>query len=110
ADELQKAMQRAQLDAACANKLKDEVEAYRKVAQSLQRALATGQQKGMPAQLAQSIYPQLVTIFENNGSLAEKRTALKMCLLQVTEPTAKEAMSGILLSQLEELATLYGLE
>ncbi|MCX7631833.1 MAG: hypothetical protein N2Z22_00720 [Turneriella sp.] len=110
ADELQKAMQRAQLDAACANKLKDEVEAYRKVAQSLQRALAAGQQKGMPAQLAQSIYPQLVTIFENNGSLAEKRTALKMCLLQVTEPTAKEAMSGILLSQLEELATLYGLE
>lgn len=109
-DEIHKVMQRAKLDAGAANKLKDEVEAYRKVAQSIQRALAAGQQKGMPPQLAQTLYPQLVTIFENTGNLAEKRTALKMSLLQVTVIPAKEAITEILTGQLEELAGLYGLK
>ncbi len=109
-DEIHKVMQRAKVDAGQANKLKDEVEAYRKVAQSIQRALAAGQQKGMPAQLAQGIYPQLVSIFENAGALAEKRTALKMSLLQVTVPAAKEAITAILSEQLEELADLYSLQ
>jgi hypothetical protein len=110
ADEIHKIMQRAKLDAGAANKLKDEVEAYRKVAQSIQRALAAGQQKGMPPQLAQSLYPQLVTIFENTGNLAEKRTALKMSLLQVTVQAAKDAITEILAPLLEELADLYGLK
>lgn len=109
-EEIHKVMQRAQLDAGAANKLKDEVEAYRKVAQTIQRALALGQQKGMPPQLAQSLYPQLVSIFENSGNLAEKRTALKMSLLQVTVPAAKEAITELLAPQLEELAGLYGLQ
>lgn len=107
--EIHKVMQRAQLDAGQANKLKDEVEAYRKVSQSLSRALAAGQQKGMPPQLAQSLYPQLITIFENNGNLAEKRTALKMSLLQVSVPAAKDAITEILAPQLEELVGLYGI-
>jgi len=109
-EEIHKVMQRSKLDAGQANKLKDEVEAYRKVAQTIQRALAAAQQKGMPAPLAQSLYPQLVTIFENTGALAEKRTALKMSLLQVTVPAAKEAITGILATQLEELADLYSLQ
>ena len=46
-EEIHKVMQRAQVDAGAANKLKDEVEAYRKVSQSLSRALAAGQQRGM---------------------------------------------------------------
>ena len=108
-DEIHKVMQRAKIDAGAANKLKDEVEAYRKVSQSLSRALAAGQQKGMPPQLAQSLYGQLVGIFENTGNLAEKRTALKMSLLQVTVPAAKEAITSILAPQLEELQGLYGL-
>lgn len=108
-DEIHKVMQRAKVDAGIANKLKDEVEAYRKVSLTLSRALAAAQQKGMPPQLAQSLYPQLVTIFENSGALAEKRTALKMSLLQVVQPEAKEAISQILNQQLEELAGLYGL-
>ncbi|MBL8034377.1 MAG: hypothetical protein JNJ69_11780 [Leptospiraceae bacterium] len=108
-DEIHKVMQRAKVDAGVANKLKDEVEAYRKVSLTLSRALAAGQQKGMAPQLAQSLYPQLITIFENTGNLAEKRTALKMSLLQVTEPAAKEAITSILSAQLEELADLYGL-
>lgn len=108
-DEIHKVMQRAKVDAGVANKLKDEVEAYRKVSLTLSRALSAGQQKGMAPQLAQSLYPQLITIFENTGNLAEKRTALKMSLLQVTEPAAKEAITSILSAQLEELADLYGL-
>ncbi|HRP70306.1 MAG TPA: hypothetical protein PLY93_12290, partial [Turneriella sp.] len=109
-DEIHKVMQKAQLDAGAANKLKDEVEAYRKVSQSITRALAQGQQKGMPAQLMQSLYGQLVTIFENNGNLAEKHTALKMSLLQVTVMPAKEAITQILTTQLNELENLYGLQ
>jgi Mn-dependent DtxR family transcriptional regulator len=108
-EEIHKVMQRAQIDAGAANKLKDEVESYRKVSLSLSRALAAGQQKGMPPQLAQTLYGQLVTIFENNGNLAEKRTALKMSLLQVTQAPAKEAITSILAPQLEELQGLYGL-
>jgi hypothetical protein len=80
------------------------------VAQTIQRALAAAQQKGMPAPLAQSLYPQLVTIFENTGGLAEKRTALKMSLLQVTVPAAKEAITAMLTALLEELADLYSLQ
>jgi hypothetical protein len=109
-DEIHKVMQRCKLDAGQANKLKDEVEAYRQVAQTIQRALAAAQQKGMPAPLAQSLYPQLVTIFENTGGLAEKRTALKMSLLQVTVPAAKEAITAMLTALLEELADLYSLQ
>lgn len=108
-DEMQKIMHRAKLDAGSAHKLRDEVEAYRRVAQSLQRALAAGQQKGMSPQLAQSLYPQLVAIFENSGNLEEKRTALKMSLLQVATLPAKEAIGEILAAQLEELTELYGL-
>lgn len=63
----------------------------------------------MQPQLAQTLYPQLISIFENTGSLAEKRTALKMSLLQVIQPEAKEAITQILSPQLEELAGLYGL-
>jgi hypothetical protein len=107
--EIHKVMQRAKIDAGAANKLKDEVEAYRTVSQSLSRALATAQQKGVPGQLAQGLYPQLVTIFENSGNLGEKRTALKMSLLQVTVPAAKEAITQILTEQLEALAGLYGI-
>jgi hypothetical protein len=109
-EEIHKVMQRAQIDAGAANKLKDEVEAYRKVSTSLSRALAAGQQKGMPPQLAQSLYGQLIGIFENNGNLAEKRTALKMSLLQVTVAAAKEGITSILGPQLEELQGLYGLQ
>lgn len=108
-EEIHKVMQRAKVDAGAANKLKDEVESYRKVSQALSRALAAGQQKGMPGQLAQTLYPQLISIFENTGNLGEKRTALKMSLLQVAVPAAKEAISGILAPQLEELQGLYGL-
>ncbi len=108
-EEIHKIMVRAKIDAGAANKLKDEVEAYRKVSLSLSRALAAGQQKGMPPQLAQTLYPQLISIFENTGSLGEKRTALKMSLLQVIQPEAKEAITQILGPQLEELAGLYGL-
>lgn len=108
-DEIHKVMVRAKIDAGAANKLKDEVEAYRKVSLSLSRALAAGQQRGMQPQLAQTLYPQLISIFENTGSLAEKRTALKMSLLQVIQPEAKEAITQILSPQLEELAGLYGL-
>ncbi|MBV6494336.1 MAG: hypothetical protein LDLANPLL_02368 [Turneriella sp.] len=108
-EEIHKVMQRANLDAGAANKLKDEVEAYRKVSQSLSRALATGQQKGMDASLTQGLYGQLVAIFENSGNLAEKRTALKMSLLQVTAQSAKEAITQILAPQLEELEGLYGI-
>lgn len=108
-DEIHKVMVRAKIDAGAANKLKDEVESYRKVSLSLSRALAAGQQRGMPPQLAQTLYPQLISIFENTGSLAEKRTALKMSLLQVIQPEAKEAITQILSPQLEELAGLYGL-
>jgi len=108
-DEIYKIMQRAKFDAGVANKLKDEVESYRTVTQTISKSLQVGQQKGMPPQLAQTLYPQLIQIFENSGNLAEKRTALKMSLLQVTVPAAKEAITSLLSTQLEELQGLYGL-
>lgn len=108
--EIHKVMQRSGFDAGQANKLKDEVEAYRDVHNAIQRSLMAAQQKGMPPQLTQSLYGQLVTIFENSGSLSEKRTALKMSLLQVTQPQAKELISQSLSAKLEELEGLYGLQ
>lgn len=108
-DEIFKVMQRTKADAGVANKLKDEVESYRKVSLTVSKALSVGQQKGMPPQLAQTLYPQLVSIFENSGNIAEKRTALKMSLLQVTQAPAKEAINALLSEQLEELVGLYGL-
>ena len=90
-------------------KLTEEIKAYRKVAGNLQAALQEAVKAGLPGANASALYAQLAALFENQDSVNSKSTALKMALLQVTVPAAKNLLTEKLGSLIKQCGQWYGL-
>lgn len=107
--EMHNIINRTRAEVVIIEKIKEETVAYRKVISEIQLALQAAGAAGLPPAQTSALYGQLVTLFENSGTMAEKKTALKMLLLQVAQPAAKTALTGRLDVLINSLGDLYHL-
>lgn len=109
ATEIHNIINRTRAEVPVIEKIKSEVMAYRQVLTEIQQALQAANAAGLAPAQTSALYGQLVTLFENAGTVAEKKTALKMLLLQVVQPGAKSALTGRLEALIGTLGDLYNL-
>lgn len=87
-----------------------EIRAYRLVLQSIRQAMNVAVKNGADGKAVQGGYSALINIFENNDTIDSKSVLLKMHLLTIQPPQAKEVMSNILIPLLEKIRETYPLD
>jgi len=90
-------------------KIKIDILGYKKVLPTIQQYLQQLKKDGLDATTASSLYSQLINLFENNGSYDSKKTALKMTLLQITDPSIKKNANELFGNLLDKAKDIYQL-
>ncbi|MCS6984764.1 MAG: hypothetical protein NZM25_06540 [Leptospiraceae bacterium] len=98
------------LDSQVMAKMKEEISAYVHVSQRLSQILHQALSKGLAPTMAQSLYGQLLAVFENKDNYEIKKTALRMSLLAIHQKELKNFLEQELSKLLDEAADLYPLE
>lgn len=102
--------QKTGIESAIIEKIKQEIEAYLFVSNKIQEILRQAIQRNLPQPMAQNLYGQLISLFENKDNYGIKKTGIKMALLSITQPEAKAFLENELSNLLEKVVELYPLE